>query len=79
MNTCETVKNEMVNSQPGVKVDTFEKVVCTERSQAGDSNSATQTKNARSKPFSRAKNEVAGQDMCTNTAASWAVPWTRNR
>ena len=60
MNTCETVKNEMVNSQPGLKVDTFEKVVCTERSQAGDSNSATQTKNARSKPFSRAKNEVAG-------------------
>ena len=39
----QTVKIEVINSQPGLKVDTFEKVVCTERSQAGGSNGATLT------------------------------------
>ena len=39
------------DSQPGRKVDTFEKVVCTERSQAGDSNSATLTKKCTQERF----------------------------
>ena len=47
----ETVKKGVVNSQPGQKVDTFEKVVCTERSQAGGYSCATPTEKCTQEGF----------------------------
>ena len=49
------------DSQPGRKVDTFEKVVCTERSQAGDSNSATLTKKCTQERFFPSQKRRSGR------------------
>ena len=52
------------DSQPGRKVDTFEKVVCTERSQAGDSNSATLTKKCTQEGFFPSQKRKSGTRIC---------------
>ena len=54
----------VVNSQPRLKVDTFEKVVCTERSQAGDSNCATLTKKCTQEGFFPSQKRRSGTRIC---------------
>ena len=72
---------EVVNSQPGGKVDTFEKVVCTERSQAGGYSCATPTERCTQEGLFPSRKRSCGTRICApivvddTKPASCALNW----